>query len=166
MEYKVYRDVHGQGLSTFVMVSDNTDVLTHILDYESESRYPRLVYILNYRWREYPAWQTSYEYRGRRRNMTSSLACTCKLMQNYIQRYMNPNNLTMLTRTILHSNADYALWCKQRSHMLGGIEKDPIDLCRPRGIKRSRAEYENGLDHTLLDYEFESSIESEESSTD
>jgi len=162
MEYKVYRDVHGQGLSTFMMLSDSDDILSRILDIEDERRRPQLVYILNYRWREYPAWQTTYSYRGRRRNMITSLACTCKLMHTYVQRYMNPCGLTMLTRTILHSNADYALWCRQRSC----LEIGQIDLCRPRGIKRSRLEYETALDHTLLDYEFESSVESEELSND
>jgi len=151
MEYIHYRYMHGQQESSLVrLLSSNMDVFSMILENETISRKPVLVYIDKYYWRDFQSWMTGVDYKGRRRGMVSALSCTCKMLQNTVQFYMNPCKLTILTRTILRSNADYKLWCQQRLTICESIVDVPS-----KGKKRSREQYDYDNEY-LLDYEDDS----------
>ena len=149
MEYLIYRYYHGQHESSFMLLlARHMDVFSLVLDNEVETRRTVLVHVDKYSWRELQSWVSGPDYRGRRRDMVSALACTCKMLQNMVQQYMNPDKLTRLTRTILRSNSDYALWCLQRLELCGGTLEDPLDVSSDqlvRGRKRKREEIESSL---------------------
>lgn len=88
---------------------ENPDILPLILDCEEPRKKTNLEVIYEYTWRSFPAYLSLFHI-GRRTDMVTVLACTCKRMFNLIQAFMNPHGLSSAYRQFLYQKYEEEWW--------------------------------------------------------